>query len=228
MCGRFALTGSLIWLIRLLGLQPLEHFAPRYNIAPGQPLLVFLHDPDAGRFCHDFQLWGLVPSFADNPSDFKGLINARGETIMQKPSFKRAFKYRRCLIPASGFFEWEKPSRQPWFFAPGEGDSLFYFAGIWDIWHGPDGEQINSCAIITTGANRLVAPIHQRMPVILPSNEVLQWLSPDSDTGELLALLRPFSADSMQAWKVDRMVNNVRCDCPECTEKQRIFQPSLF
>ncbi len=230
MCGRFTLTNSLIWLFGLLKLAPINNLIPRYNIAPGQPVLVFLHSPDAGKIVYDFQIWGLIPSFSKDPKAFKPLINARSETLEAKPSFKKAFQYRRCIIPASGFFEWQKvkDGKQPWYFCPNDPDKNFYFAGLWDIWHGPDGEQVNSCAIITTVANRLVDKIHQRMPVILGEESLLQWLNPAADTRGLKKMLVGYSAADMKAWQVDRRMNNPGFDSPECLQPPKIIQPELF
>ena len=230
MCGRFSLTGSLIWLIRLLNLQAPEKFAPRYNIAPGQPVLVFLHDPDSRTNKYDFQVWGLIPSFVKDLKEFKGLINARAETISEKPSFKKAFQYRRCIIPASGFYEWQNTGgvKQPWYFSSKNADEYFYFAGLWDIWHGPDGEQVNSCAIITTVANRLARKVHHRMPVILEKESLRAWLDPESETSELQNLLKPCSENFMQSWIVDRKVNSPAFDSPDCIAPAGEFQPDLF
>jgi putative SOS response-associated peptidase YedK len=230
MCGRFTLTGSLIWLFKLLSLSPIANLTPRYNIAPGQPVLVFLHNPDSNQITHDYQLWGLIPSFNKDPKVYKPLINARAETLGEKPSFKKAFQYRRCVIPASGFYEWQKvkDGKQPWYFCHSNPEKNFCFAGIWDIWHGPDGEQVNSFAIITTAANQLVNKIHPRMPVILSEECLLQWLDPATDTIELKKMLVGFPPSAMKAWKVDRQVNNPKFDSPECLQRSTINQPELF
>lgn len=230
MCGRFTLTGGLIWLIRLLNLPEIQNFTPRYNIAPSQPVLVFLYDPDLCAVRYDFHLWGLIPSFCKDPTLHKPMINARSETINEKPSFKKAFQYRRCIIPASGFYEWQKckDGKQPWYFRRRDEEQIFYFAGLWDIWHGPDGEQVNSCAVITTWANQLVDKIHPRMPVILNPDSLTSWLNPEADPGELKKLLRPFPATEMTAWKVDRRMNNPRFDNASCLDKPSVYQPELF
>ncbi|MEW6710634.1 MAG: SOS response-associated peptidase [Candidatus Riflebacteria bacterium] len=230
MCGRFSLTGSLIWLIRLLQLEEINNFRPRYNISPGQPLLVFLHDPDRNVKRYDFHTWGFIPYFSKGPKDFRPMINARCESIREKPSFKKAFEYRRCLIPASGFYEWQKTAsgKQPWYFSPVDNDEIWYFAGIWDIWHGEGGEQVNSCAIITTSANELVGKIHNRMPVIIQARNVLPWLDSEADPSDLLKLLRPMPASTMRSWQVDRRVNNPVYEDSSCIKPAGDYQPTLF
>ncbi|GAB4273256.1 MAG: SOS response-associated peptidase [Candidatus Rifleibacteriota bacterium] len=230
MCGRFTLTGNLLWLIRYLEVNEPGRFVPRYNIAPGQPVIVFLYDHDSGNIRHDFQVWGLVHSFSKDLSKYKPLINARAESIDEKISFKRAFRYRRCVIPATGFYEWQRIGGQklPWYFSLKDKDELMCFAGIWDIWHGEGGEQVNSCAIITTGANENVAKIHHRMPVILPKEQIKNWLNFKANPSGLKKLLRPFPAERMQSWRVDPIVNNPHNESPECIKQLPILQPNLF
>lgn len=191
--------------------------------------MVFLKDPDSGKFKSDFHLWGFLPSFIKDPSTVSGMINARAETLEQKPSFKKAFKYRRCVIPASGFYEWKKvgKEKQPWYFSPTK-DPLFCFAGIWEAWHGPDGEQLNTCAIITTEPNKLVGKVHRRMPVILQKNDVSDWLKETSEVSRLNSMLKAYPDALMQSWMVDRMVNNPGNDLPSCIDKLPLLQPELF
>lgn len=229
MCGRFALTGSLVWLIRLLGLEPLPVFADRFNIAPSQPLLTFLYDIDRNRLRHDFLTWGFIASFVKDPHEVSTLINARAETISEKPSFKNSFRYRRCIIPASGFYEWKKGSVEstPFYFASNTAEQLC-FAGIWEIWHGEGGEQVNSCAIITVAANSLVSPVHHRMPAILEPNSIKAWLNPETQPLELHRMLRPCQTSRITRWEVSRYVNSTRNDSEACIKPEKPIQPDLF
>lgn len=229
MCGRFTLTGNLMWLIRLLCLEPLPVFADRFNIAPGQPLLVFMHDIDRGGFRHDFLSWGFMPAFVKDPGQISNLINARAESVSRKIAFKSAYKYRRCIIPASGFYEWQKQGRQntPWYFSAADQQHLC-LAGIWEIWHGEGGEQVNSCAILTTQANKLVAPVHQRMPVIIDKADIKRWLDPQSDYTSLAKMLGPAPEGLLKNCPVSSKVNSVRNDSPECIAPYQIKQPGLF
>jgi putative SOS response-associated peptidase YedK len=217
MCGRFTLTADPDELREVFSWVtfPAEQFGPRYNIAPTQPIAVVTN---LGENKLDFFTWGLVPFWAKDPSIGSRMINARSETLAEKPSFKNAFKRRRCLILADGFYEWQKipgeKAKQPTYIHMQDGKP-FAFAGLWEDWHSTDGSQILSATIITTSPNRLVAPIHNRMPVILPETAYQQWLTPqDADVQQLSALLRPFDAKQMEAYPVSRMVNNPRNDDP--------------
>lgn len=230
MCGRFTLTGSLMWLIRLLGLEPLPVFADRYNIAPTQPLLAFLYDIDRNRLRHDFLTWGLIPPFVKDPHEISTLINARAETLAEKPSFKNPFRYRRCIIPASGFYEWKKTARdgsQPFYFT-GTSSEHLCLAGIWEVWHGEGGEQVNSCAIITVPANRLVSHVHHRMPAILQPEAIKTWLNPETPASQLTRLLVPGKEDLLKSWEVDSYVNSPRNDHERCIRPVKPLQPELF
>lgn len=232
MCGRFALAGSLNWLFRLLCLEPPPIFANRYNIAPTQPVFAFLYDIDRGRLGHDFLTWGLIPSFAKDPGQLSLLINARSETVAEKPAFKNAFRYRRCLMPASGFYEWKKSGErsQPWYFSAAD-DRQLCLAGIWEIWHGEGGEQVNSCAIITVPANSSVKSVHDRMPAIITPAAAHLWLNPETPATVLKELLKPASVDSIRCWQVSCAVNSTACDSEICIKPARPpspFQPNLF
>jgi putative SOS response-associated peptidase YedK len=161
--------------------------------------------------------WGLVPGWADDPALGNRLINARAETAAEKPTFRAAFRQRRCLVLADGFFEWQRVGgkKQPYYFRLGDG-SPFAFAGLWEHWE-RDGKALDSCAILTTGANELVKPVHDRMPVILPSADFEQWLDPKGGKGpELQALLRPFPAEAMTSYPVGLRVNNPRHNDAAC------------
>ena len=188
--------------------QPeLDDFIPRFNIAPGQTVLAILnleHQTFARML-----LWGLVPSWNSEP---KGFINARAETLSQKPSFSESFQRRRCLIPADGFYEWKRTgrARQAFFFQMKD-EAPFVFAGIWDEWK-RDGVSIASCAIVTTAANALLEPIHDRMPVILTEESSRLWLDPRADPAELEQLLVPFPADAMKSHPVGSNVNYPKID----------------
>jgi putative SOS response-associated peptidase YedK len=206
MCGRFTLRSSRG--IKVEGARNLDlPLEPRYNIAPSQKVLVAAHLGNGLDL--RYLVWGLVPSWS---KDGKGFINARSETIEDKPSFSESFQRRRCLIPADGFYEWQRSGKvaQPYFFQMRD-ESPFAFAGIWDEWQG-DEKAIASCAIITTTANELVASIHDRMPVILPSESQDKWLDDESELGTLRNLLAPFPASEMTTHAVSYDVNHPKID----------------
>ena len=164
--------------------------------------------------------WGLVPTWSKDPKAGPPLINARSETIATKPSFRTAFKRRRCLIPADGFYEWQKKAdsktKIPHYIRMAK-DRAFAFAGLWETWHGTDGSALDSCTIVTTEANDLMRPLHDRMPVILPEESFAQWLDPKNENvPELEALLRPYSAVEMTAFPISTLVNSPRNERPEC------------
>lgn len=218
MCGRFTLIAHPEDLIRAFpGLQVGAPPPPRYNIAPSQPVAVIAND---GRFALDYFVWGLIPSWAKETAIGNRLINARAETLLEKPSFRGAFRYRRCLIPASGFYEWQRQAgrtaRQPMYIRL-KSTPVFAFGGLWERWQGADGSEILSCTIITTPPNALVATIHDRMPLILPPEAYELWLTPGAaPLNELQALLRPYPADEMEAYPVSPLVNDPRRDEPAC------------
>lgn len=222
MCGRFTLHTSPSLLAELFDLPAEPYLAPRYNIAPTQPVaIVRTQGADAGR---EWTLvhWGLIPSWSKDPSIGARLINARAETVEEKPSFRAAFRRRRCLVPADGFYEWQRVEKrkQPYYITLREGDP-FAFAGLWEAWVGPDGTAIDSCTILTTVANRLMEPIHDRMPVIVAPEDYALWLGIGGDTpkeqlGSLVDLLRPYPAELMAARPIGVYVNspfNEGVDC---------------
>ncbi|MCS7010834.1 MAG: SOS response-associated peptidase [Anaerolineales bacterium] len=218
MCGRFALS---LDSAELQSAFPQFSFPtqlrPRYNIAPGQPILVLPNDASQRA---DFFLWGLVPSWAKDPKIGTRLINARAETLAEKPAFRSAFRYRRCLIFANGFYEWknqaESGKKIPYFIRLKSGEP-FAFAGLWEIWLGADGSEIRSAAIITTEANEVVRPIHERMPVILPRNRYAQWLAPSLQSPlDLRRMLHPYPAQEMEAYPVSSRVNHPSYDQADC------------
>jgi putative SOS response-associated peptidase YedK len=216
MCGRFLLMTSGKDAAETYGLADAPELFSRYNIAPTQPVLA-ARAGAAGLREATLLRWGLVPSWA---KDLKQApINARAETAADKPMFRAALRKRRCLIPASGFYEWAVVAgrKQPYCFRPLD-ERPFAFAGLWERWEGESGP-VESCAILTTTANELVRPIHERMPVILPAQHWAAWLDPQmQDAVALAPLLRPYPADAMRAYAVSQLVNNPRNDGPECLE----------
>src|ERR1043165_8050737 len=207
MCGRFTLRDPRrVKLAHIDYLRP-EDLIPRYNIAPTQNVLTVQQHGESRETT--FLYWGLIPAWSKEP---KGIINARVETIEQKPSFNDSFEKRRCLIVADGFYEWERNGKisQPYYFQMKDG-TPFTFAGIWDRWKS-DGKTISSCAIITTTANELLSTIHHRMPVILPPESHALWLNEDSRAPDLKDLLMPFPAAVMTSHAVSRDVNDTKKD----------------
>jgi len=220
MCGRFTLTVNPAEYFSGFRFPPI--FAPRFNIAPMQPLLAI---PNDGRNTATFFLWGLLPFWAKDASMAARMINARGETVAEKPSFRGAYKYRRCLILADGFYEWQKVAGQkkkiPHFIFM-KSRQPFAFAGLWEDWESPDGSRVKTCIIITTEPNELVAPIHNRMPVIVPPNRFGQWLDRNSRS-DLQSLLVPYPAEGMDAYPVSDTVNNAANDRAECVVPTQFF-----
>jgi len=218
MCGRFTITIAPAFFQQELDLGSVpSEWTPRYNAAPSQDIPVVLN-PET----RDVEMlrWGLVPYWAKDPGIGFNLINARTETIQEKPSFKKAFKLRRCLILADGFYEWQKQSgkapKAPFYFQLADG-APFAFAGIWETWLSPEGSIIHSCSIITCPPNELIAPIHNRMPVILDKTTCWGWMA-DQPPAALQALLAPYPADNMRAHPVGLAVNNPRNDTAACVQ----------
>jgi putative SOS response-associated peptidase YedK len=216
MCGRFTLTVKAEKTADFFGLAEVPVLPPRYNIAPTQPVMV-ITTSDQGRLASLYR-WGLIPSWATDLAIGNRLINARADTVATKPAFRSAFKQRRCLVIADGFFEWKGAGKkkQPYYFHLRDGRP-FAFAGLWERWQKGDEQEILSCALITTEANDVVRNVHDRMPVILPSAAYDQWLSPGvPDPAAFRSLLLPYSADEMTATAVGLQVNNPRFDDPTC------------
>jgi len=217
MCGRFTLTVDPAELEERFGNYTFpKKFAPRFNIAPTQPVLAI---PNNDKFKADFFVWGLIPMWAKDPSIGSRLINARGETVAEKPSFRGSLKYKRCLILADGFYEWKaqpgRKSKTP-FLIHMKNRKPFAIAGLWDTWNSPDGSTIKSCTLITTEPNELMAMIHDRMPVILHPRDYAKWLDPSPQTpDQLLPMIKPFPADVMDAYPVSTLVNKASNDMPE-------------
>jgi putative SOS response-associated peptidase YedK len=219
MCGRFTLFEPDKILAREFGVSGIPLLSPRYNIAPSQPVAAVRAAP-AGTGGRELALlrWGLIPSWSKDPAIGNRLINARAETVREKPSFRNAFKRHRCLIPASGFYEWQRRElrKQPFYIRMHDGRP-FAFAGLWDRWENPDKGVIESCTILTTATNTLLAPIHDRMPVILPSGKYDQWLDPSlQDPDSLASLLVPFPPEDMIAFPVSPRVNTPSTDDEGC------------
>jgi putative SOS response-associated peptidase YedK len=217
MCGRFALYVSEADLAALFGCPELAGFRleRRYNIAPGQWILILR--PEGGARVPRLARWGLIPSWTKDPAGGPRPINARAETLARKPSFRTALDRSRCIVPASGFFEWRKADRQP-FFIRMKGGAPFAFAALEETWRGPEGT-VRTCAVITTEPNGLVAPVHDRMPVILGPEAREAWLDPGNrDREALLALLRPFPAEAMEAWPVGPAVGSPARDAPSLVD----------
>jgi putative SOS response-associated peptidase YedK len=218
MCGRFTLTTPMPVLAELFLFPEAAPQPPRYNVAPTQAVAaVRAADPNHRELA--WCRWGLIPSWADDPGIGNRLINARAETAAEKPTFRSAFRHRRCLIPTDGFYEWQKTGgrKQPFYIKMRDGQP-FAFAGLWERWEG-GGEPVETCTILTTEANEVVRPVHDRMPVILAPEVYGRWLDPEVKKPELLQpLLHPFAADAMTAYPVSPVVNNPRNDSAKCIE----------
>lgn len=256
MCGRFSLSSSAEMIGRLFDVDavPAELLGPRYNVAPTQPVLVLRGrlepEPSTARqpaegsggaearsktpaFARELTLmrWGLVPSWAKDLDIGVRLINARSETAAEKPAFRAAFKRRRCLVPADGFYEWRKLDgrKQPYHIRMADG-APFAIAGLWERWEPADGSVLESCTLLTTEANARVRPLHDRMPVILSPEDWQLWLDPEFEQAELLQpLLRPFDPAAMATQAVSSYVNSPRNEGPDCLIPVEVDeQPRLF
>lgn len=224
MCGRYVLKTSAEaiakrFLVHISGLMG-EGLRPRYNIAPATGVLAIWDDRDAGKRKADILNWGLVPGWTRDPNLSSCPINARSETAASKPSFRDALRYRRCIIPADGFYEWKRSGgvSLPHYITVDQG-SLFGMAGLWEIWQSPDGSEIWSCCILTVPANDLMRPVHYRMPVILEPGDYDRWLAARTENSSAVAdLLKPFPARRMESRRVSDQVNSVRNEGPGLIE----------
>lgn len=222
MCGRFVLTATPDAVQQAFNLETMPAgMAPRYNIAPTQPVAVITNEHSDAL---TFQRWGLVPSWAKDMSMSGRLINARSETASEKPAFRAAFRRRRCIIPSDGFYEWQQRAGEK---VPLhihlKGRHLFGMAGLWEVWHSPEGDALTTCTILTTSANDFMKPIHERMPVILSPEDYALWLSPGEEpAGALQALMRPYKGDDLTAYAVSKMVNRPGNDSP------RLLEPAMY
>jgi len=217
LCGRFTLFASADEIVRRFRVRnPVpDDYVPRYNIAPTQPVLAVINDGKENRI--GYLRWGLIPSWAKDAKMGSKLINARAETLTEKPSFRDAVRHRRCLIVADGFYEWAhtEHGKQPMRIQRKDG-GLFAMAGLWERWRSPDGRWVYTCAIVTTEANERLRAIHPRMPVILAEEDEATWLDPSFvDAAHWQPLLKPFPADALVAYPVSPKVNQASYDAPE-------------
>ncbi len=218
MCGRYTITSAPEAIRALFGYAEQPNFPPRFNVAPTQPIpIVRLHE---GKRQFALMRWGLLPSWVKDLKTFSLLINARGESVVDKPAFRAAMKRRRCLIPADGFYEWQAGGtrKQPFYIRAKSGAPLA-FAGLWETWTGPNGEELDTAAIVTTNANRTLAPIHGRMPAILAPEAFDLWLNcAEVDSETAAALIRPAPEDLLEAYPISTAVNRVANDNPQIIE----------
>ena len=219
MCGRYKLTASWAEIHRLYDVTNSVNLRARYNIAPTQDVLAIIYDGATKQRRGEMVRWGLVPFWAKDVKIGYHLINAKAETIAEKPSYREAFKKRRCIIPADAFYEWQETGhslKQPYAIAMKD-RSVFGFAGLWEKWTDKaSGETIRSCTIITTEPNKLCAPIHNRMPAILDPADYEQWLGERATSNSALqAMLKPFPAKQMECFKIGKRIGNVKYDEPE-------------
>jgi putative SOS response-associated peptidase YedK len=219
MCGRYVIISTPEAIRKLFGYAEQPNFPPRYNVAPTQPVpIVRLAN---GRRSFALMRWGFLPAWVKDPKTFPLLLNARGESVLEKPAFRNAIRRRRCLIPTDGFYEWQAGSgsgpRQPYFVrarrdSPGA-DQPLAFAGLFETWTGPNGEELDTVAIVTTAANRTLAPLHHRMPVFIAPEAFDMWLDCDHvDTDMAMALIRPADENLLEAYPVSIAVNRAAND----------------
>jgi putative SOS response-associated peptidase YedK len=215
MCGRYAIISAPEALRRLFGYQETPNFPARYNVAPTQPIPVVRLGQGARQFA--LVRWGLIPGWVKDPRGFSLIINARGDSVLDKPAFRAAMRYRRCLVPADGFYEWnaEGDRRRPFAIRPRAGGPIA-FAGLWEVWTGPNGEEVETAAIVTTQANRMLRPLHDRMPVVLAPDAYDIWLDcRNVDANVASALIAPAPENLFEAYEVSPAVNRADNDSPE-------------
>ncbi len=227
MCGRYRVSRRKQIIEEHFGSAPWDDdWSPRYNIAPTQPVAVVRQHPREPVRQISTMRWGLIPSWAEDPSVGAQMINARSETAGTKPAFRDALKSRRCLIPADGFYEWKRDgkTKQPYCFEVDEGE-LFAFAGLWDGWKDANGNWIKTCSILTTIPNAVTSAVHDRMPVILDPDSYDLWLDPGMTNVQVIAeLLKPYSAEPMRSYPVSTRINNVGNDDEECSRPVEIAE----
>ncbi len=220
MCGRFSQSQPADVIAQAFQVAEVPPLTPRYNIAPTQSVATVLQTPEHQNRQFRMLHWGLIPSWAKDTKMGARLINARAETVAEKPAFRSAFRQRRCLVLADGFYEWQqqesKKQKQPFYFRLSD-KHPFAFAGLWECWEDGSGEKIESCTLLTTEPNELMNPIHNRMPVILDPKDYDLWLDPKVKKPELLQpLLRPYPAEEMTIYPVSTVVNKPSNDMAEC------------
>lgn len=226
MCGRYTLKTDAETLERIFGHPVPAGYRPRYNIAPTQPVLTLLADGEEVR--PEMVRWGLIPFWAEDPAIGNRMINARAESVAEKPAFRNAFRRRRCLVLADGFYEWQKrpDGKRPLWIRP-QDEQPFAFAGLWERWdRGP--EPIVSCTILTTASNAFMRDIHHRMPVVLPADTASEWLAPEADEGRLHELIAATGEVDFRAHEVSTLVNSPANDLPECLDPVEEEESTLW
>lgn len=221
MCGRFTQSQTAQKIAQAFQVDNVASLTPRYNIAPTQPVATILQTKDDANRQFKMLRWGLIPSWAKDAKMGSRLINARAETVSEKPSFRSAFKQRRCLVLTDGFYEWQQQekNKQPFYFRVRDGEP-FAFAGLWERWKDAEGEEIQSCTILTTEANEIMRSIHDRMPVIIDAKDYDAWLDPQVQKSDYVqSLLRPYLAEEMTVYAVSTLVNKRNNDSPECIKR---------
>lgn len=223
MCGRFSQSQPAETIERAFQVAEVPPLTPRYNIAPTQPVATLVQSASGKNRQFKMLHWGLIPSWAKDTKLGAKLINARAETVAEKPAFRSAFRQRRCLVLADGFYEWQqqenKKQKQPYYIRFHDG-CPFAFAGLWEHWENADGETLESCTLLTTEPNELMRPIHNRMPVILDPKDYDLWLDVEVKKPELLKpLLHPYAAETMMAYPVSKAVNKATNDTIQCIER---------
>ena len=218
MCGRYSVISSPEIFRTLFGYEERPNFPPRYNVAPTQPIAIVRLVEGKRQFT--LVRWGLLPSWVKDPKAFTLLINARGESVLDKPAFRNAMRRRRCLIPADGFYEWQQAGdrKRPFFVRPKSGQP-FAFAGLWETWTGPNGEEMETAAIVTTPANRTLSSVHERMPVMVPPAAFDMWLNCAAVDAQTAAALIAAAPESFfEAYQISTAVNRVANDNPKLIE----------
>jgi putative SOS response-associated peptidase YedK len=227
MCGRYRLSRRKQIIEEYFDAADWQDdWSPRYNIAPTQPVPVIRQHPKEPILQISLMKWGLIPNWAKDPSIASGTINAKSETAATKPAFRDPLKFRRCLIPADGFYEWKRiaGSKQPYCFEVNDGE-MFAFAGMWDGWKNAEGQWIKTCSILTTSPNAVTATVHDRMPVILNPNDYDLWLDPGmTDVQVVSELLKPYDARSMCCYPVSTRINHVANDDAECSQRIELLE----